>query len=491
MSSKETSPALADKFQSISEGQNITRPICSIDVFDPKDDRQILLAQAEVSSPPVSITDLTISADPQEQKVPGFTDRIEAYVEQMAKGIAERLDLGTRHDEIVAVLQKAEEGIKRTDPVNAAAIYTELMKRIDSKETKFKGEDLNIKIDPRTQKTKYVSFIPGDLNKQAKIVAQLLDTNDQTSAYALFNEAIRNKPEAEESVFAIAVDAHEKDEPFDDITINFDKNNQAIGYKVNGRPTDHEMMAAEAAKEGKKAPKDGEAIPLKELLTDYKTSFGDAYARSKMAADDDPAKSKTLEEAIKRLERSISPIKVVFSSQAEGSFTPSTGVIRIYSKESATKQIESFVHEAYHATHRGYKALYMGDKISKDEFVRLQGNIETECYEASIKVHQELTSKMGSPVVLFPYKKDGQDHYVDLVELYDKKGKAGLFNFVMDTKSELAVDGKMVPFSYRDQFSSEYDRQYANNVLFDRNAKSVRDAYNKYPRWRELIDDGF
>jgi hypothetical protein len=489
----ETSPALKDEPKSSSEGQNTTRQLCSADIFDFKSKGQTLLALAEGAASPVAATELANPATPaeaQEQQKPRLSEQMENYVEQMAKAVAARLDLGTRHDEVIGALQKAARDIKKTEPDNATAIYTELMRRIDKKEAKFKGEDLNIKIDNGTKKPKYVSVISGELNKQAKLVAQLLDSNAQQSAYQILNQFTENKPDAEKLTFAIAVDAHEKDEPFDDFTITFNENNQPIGYKANERPTDQERMAVEAAKEGKKAPKDGEAIPFKELLSEYKTSFGDAYARSKMAADDDPAKSKTLEEAIKRLERSINPVKVVFSSNPETSFDFSKGIITIDSRQSASEQIETFVHEAYHATHQGLKALFMGDKLSKEDFVKLKGNIEAECFEASIKVNQELTSKMGSPSILFPYIKDGQRDFIDLAELYSKQGKAGLFNFIMDNKTDLAVDGKIIPFTYRDHFSSQY-AAYANNVLFERNANRIRDAYNKYPAWRELIDDSF
>ncbi len=40
-------------------------------------------------------------------------------------------------------------------------------------------------------------------------------------------------------------------------------------------------IAEEAKRDGKKLPKIGVPIPFNDLLSDYKTSFGDAYKKSK------------------------------------------------------------------------------------------------------------------------------------------------------------------------------------------------------------------
>src|SRR5262249_2426730 len=90
----------------------------------------------------------------------------------------------------------------------------------------------------------------------------------------------------------------------------------------------------------KKKPRDGQTIPLSELLTDYQTPFIDAYDKSKSLKDGDAGKSPTLETVVDRMKACpwYGQLKVKFDSKAKNpDYDPATSTITINPNEPIEK----------------------------------------------------------------------------------------------------------------------------------------------------------
>lgn len=170
--------------------------------------------------------------------------------------------------------------------------------------------------------------------------------------------------------------------------------------------TPHESLnEVQAQKEHKLSPKDGDSISLRELLTDYKTPFIDAYEKSKHLQDDELGKSKTLESVVDRLKGCpwAEKINVNFDSNVENpEYDPVKSTITIRPQDSPAKQIEMFVHEATHATHQALAQMYLGtEPLIREQYAETLGQIETLTFKNEIGVHNELTAAMGAPPVSY------------------------------------------------------------------------------------------
>ena len=431
--------------------------------------------------------------------------------DQPAKDIARQMDgdkEGNRLDAVGQAMQKCFSEINAAnanDPNVARAMRREFVKEVDDAEENGKGLDLTIKYDNTTKAPKHYTIMSADLNRHAASIAKKLDNNQQADAEAEYFQVVKDikaaqpKPSLQKrdtERFILTIDAYEKDGPGerDDVKITYGPQNQPINSDIDFAPKPQDMVKDKNTV--KKPPKDGETIPFDKLLSDYSTSFGDAYDRSKKAADDDPAKSKTLEETIDRIKRSPWPIQVKFDSKIERpEYNSATSTITLSPKELAPKQIEQFVHEGYHATHQSLGKLFLSDKgkLSREEYVSIKNGEETSAFEAEIKVHQELTSKMpgSSPVVYRYVDKDNKRTLEDLSTLYSNKGKDGLSTFLtQDAKTVMIINGKRQLGTYGDYWSSVYD-SYANDANFNANSKLIRDKAKNDAAWRNGIEEGF
>ncbi len=179
-------------------------------------------------------------------------------------------------------------------------------------------------------------------------------------------------------------------------------------------------------------PQDGDSLSLKQVLENYKTPFMDAYERSKLLKDGDPGKSKTLEEIIDRLKNCpwADKIQVKFDSKTVNpEYDPVKNTITINPKRIPDAQVESFAHEAYHATHQFLHEMYSGTVLDKKQFsdTLLWGEVGSMVAEA--KVHDEL--KLSTEKPQFFYKNaDGSDNHINIGEYAKQHGIKGLFDFL-------------------------------------------------------------
>jgi hypothetical protein len=531
MPSPEIAQGLKKQSGSDTDTQEKDQPgICSADIFDFKSGQATLLARAEILMPTGMATDTAVKvAELQEQK-PTFSKEMEKLIDSMSTQISEKLDerllagpqaFAQRQKDVGILLTNARTEIIRQDRNNARDIYIELLKKIEKKDTKFKGTDLALKFGANNLPEDML-IIPAYMNRQAMSVAEKFDNNQQDVAALEFWKIHGGLSEADKITFSRAVNAYEKDLPYKDVQIEWDANHQLAGLEIDSRkkasPEELARIAAEAAREGKKLPEIGIAIPFDKLLTEYKTSFGDAYRRSKDAAakykDIDEARkhgySSTLEEAVERLQTGmpLHHFQIVFAPVDYASFNPDGTNLKLGSREltfgpntiildsrdAPVKQIEKFGHESFHATHQNNKRLFLNGKLPKEEYLKLKGyGEELESHIAAIKIHQEVTSKMDSAGVFMGYtNRNGEDTTANLSDLYAKEGKAGLSKLVIDEARNVDnIRGEQKLVTYREQFLNSYDT-YISNARFNRLAEKYRALYKSGdPVIRKLLDDGF
>jgi hypothetical protein len=178
-------------------------------------------------------------------------------------------------------------------------------------------------------------------------------------------------------------------------------------------------------------PRDGQTITLQEFLDSYRTPISDAYELSRRGNPGDP-RSETLERLIQRLREVpwANQIRIRFDSRATNpEYDAATSTITINPNASATRQIESFVHEAYHATHASLHALYNNGVVSEQEFVRIYMNDEVQAMLMEARVHDELGHR--PPPVRFYYRRpDGTQAYIDIASYAREHGENGLRDFL-------------------------------------------------------------
>jgi hypothetical protein len=242
----------------------------------------------------------------------------------------------------------------------------------------------------------------------------------------------------------------------------------------------------------KKKPADGDTISMAALIgtdkkpPEYQTPFMDAYEKSKADKKDGPNKSATLEATIDRLRTCpwFKDLKVKFDSKSgHADYDPATSTITINPDLPIPKQIEQFVHEAFHATHVGVWALYGKDKpLTEAEFLAHARKGEMGAYEAEIRVNQELTGKMdkGSPVT-FAYLGESGKANMDLSKLYADKKLKGLEDFLWTAKPS----GEGEP-----PYSTHYTKAYKP---YKDNFQGAHDAVAGWdPKVKEVLEkDGY
>ncbi|MCW5823780.1 MAG: hypothetical protein KIT34_13325 [Cyanobacteria bacterium TGS_CYA1] len=148
-------------------------------------------------------------------------------------------------------------------------------------------------------------------------------------------------------------------------------------------------------------------------------------------------------------------IKIVYTADVgRKDYNPNTKTIEIGGQINDARKIETFVHEAYHATHRGFFELYLdpalnGRPANVDEFLNVRFGDEVRAFIEEIKVNSELTSKFygAEPVTMMVIEKGGiaglppipffdKDvvNRPNLNLLYQKDGLSGIWRFLRDGK---------------------------------------------------------
>ncbi len=435
------------------------------------------------------------------------TDASSKSVDDLAKEIATKLDTGKPGEGLIALEQaKAQIKQKETDPAKTQAMIAELSAKTDKLETKGKGDDLTIKVDSQTKNFRHYAVTSAELSKQAKLAAKDLDDAKnfgeikREEAELIIHKAIDGQPPNVRKQFILALDAYEKDGPgdADDIKVAY-KDNEAV---VQGVDVARHLNPQELAQV--KALEALGSISISELLIKHKTAIGDAYEKSKKLADNDPAKLKTFEAAVKRLEENPQEVKIKFDSKATRPYyNPDEDTIVLLPQVPVGKQIEHLAHEGYHATHLGLDKLYLHGKLSREDFVKAKFNEEEiDSYIEEIKMHQELsrTQIPASASVVFRYVENGQAVMKDLVELYGNGGKDGrdrLTKFFEQASgsSFRTADGKVQVGTYKQYWSSVWDG-YSNDANFNGSQNAIKALLNNpdpkiKEKWQKGLKAGY
>jgi len=214
-------------------------------------------------------------------------------------------------------------------------------------------------------------------------------------------------------------------------------------------------------------PKDGDNLPLKQILEDYKTPFMDAYEHSKQLKNGDPGKSKTLEEVVNRLKDCpwADKIHVKFNSRADNTeYDELSSTITIRPQDTPQKRTENFAHEGFHATHQFLSKLYDHGIVSPKDFenIWMQGEVDSMLTE--VRVHDELGLKGDSP--RFNYLRNGKEEHIDIQEYVKKFGREGFLEFLRTAQP--AGEGAK---PYGEHYSSFYESYKAN---FEKNKPAVQ-----------------
>lgn len=228
----------------------------------------------------------------------------------------------------------------------------------------------------------------------------------------------------------------------------------------------------------------------------------DAYRNSLASEVNNSDKSPTLEHVFIRLQNCpwSDEIKIVRNkSNEQKDYNPATMTIEIGGNLSVPRQIETFAHEAYHASHRDLFKLYLNPVLIQnkngvatlDEYRNARFGAEVKAFETEIKINQELTSKMGgsNPITMAVLKKSPlagfQIHGIwekDTVELpnlrklYESQGISGLWRFLRDEKPvRLNANGKAIrhgeSYETETSYGERYDKQYKDWYVPNFNAE--------------------
>jgi len=230
----------------------------------------------------------------------------------------------------------------------------------------------------------------------------------------------------------------------------------------------------------KLVPKDGDNLPLKQVLEDYKTPFMDAYERSKTLKDGVPGKSKTLEDIVDRLRDCpwADKIHIKFDSRADNTeYDNLHSTITIRPQDTREKQIENFAHEGFHATHQFLSKLYDHGIVSKKDFVNIFLAGEVRSMLTEIKVHQELNHKEGGPPAFgFIRTDNGEKDHILISDYVIKHGEKGLHEFLR-TAQPSSPNSK----PYGEHYAGFYDSYRLN---FQQNKPLTEQLINRWVQSR-------
>ncbi len=235
----------------------------------------------------------------------------------------------------------------------------------------------------------------------------------------------------------------------------------------------------------------GESLTLSEFfqLPEGVSPVVDSYRLSLTKQVNESGKSPTLEHSIFRLKNCPwgDEIKIVYNSNAgRKDYDPNTKTIEIGGQLDNARKIETFVHEAYHATHRGFFKLYLdpildGRPASVDDFLNVRFGDEVRAFIEEIKVNSELTSHINGaqPVTMMVIEKGGIANLPpipffdkdvvnrpDLNALYARDGLSGIWRFLRDGKppqtnsNDQPIKDGGQGFKSHETYGQRYRKQY-------------------------------
>ncbi|CAN5714476.1 hypothetical protein BH10CYA1_BH10CYA1_64170 [soil metagenome] len=168
-------------------------------------------------------------------------------------------------------------------------------------------------------------------------------------------------------------------------------------------------------------------------------------------------------------------------------YDPECNTIHIDSALTEEKQLETFGHELYHATHQNLDDLYgQRDKVSLEMHKQIKMEQESGAFLAEVKVNREL--KNGQPVT-FEFVKNGEVHKQKVADLLsynqdgtinDARSKQAITQFLQTHRApqynksgalERDEHGNIKTFFYPETHESGYYKNYAPN--FDQNRDAL------------------
>lgn len=245
----------------------------------------------------------------------------------------------------------------------------------------------------------------------------------------------------------------------------------------------------------------------------------DAYRSSLTKSESDLGKSPTLEHSIFRLKNCpwADEIKIVYSGNiGRKDYDPNSKTIEIGGQLDDARKIETFVHEAYHATHRGYFKLYLDPNLkglpaSMEGFLNVRFGDEVRAFIEEIKINNELTSKIygAKPVTMMVIEKGGIGNLPpipffdkDIVNrpnlntLYAEEGLSGIWRFLRDGKPpQTKPNGEPIKdigqgFKSHEAYGQRYRGQYEwYRNSYGEQASIARQAFEKFIRLGHATSD--
>jgi len=237
----------------------------------------------------------------------------------------------------------------------------------------------------------------------------------------------------------------------------------------------------EQTKHEKLIPRDGESLTIKQLLSDYKTPFTDAYERSKHLKPGQPGKSKALEALIDRLKTCpwAARVHIQFDSKANNpDYSNAESTITIRPQDPPWKQIDDFAHESFHASNQALSQLYLKGPIKDPKaYAEVLAKLEIGSFMAEIAVHKELTQFMsGAGTVTYEWRDKNRiaQPTMDLSALYERSGEAGLTKFIIDNAfTKMVINDKFELSNYRNYYEKCHDKYLTG----------YEDSMRKFAEW--------
>jgi hypothetical protein len=257
------------------------------------------------------------------------------------------------------------------------------------------------------------------------------------------------------------------------------------------REKNYHNDVAEQLKDALYTPRDGQTWKLSDFLSRAHSPIMEAYELSKHLEEGQPGKSKTLEAVVDRLKTCpwADQIRIKFDKNAHNpEYDNGASTITIKPQEPDWQQIDTFAHEAFHATHQTLKELYMGkEPMSFQDYLQVKADAEISSFETEVKVHRELNLP-GRVTYVWQNSQKHQQEPMDLGELYSKEGRSGLAKFLMfDAHTEMLIQGQKQISNYHHYHESTYD-DYLKG--FQTAKKSLEKMFEHDPAKEKNIVEG-
>lgn len=234
-----------------------------------------------------------------------------------------------------------------------------------------------------------------------------------------------------------------------------------VAYDLNDAQRDltsllkgiEKSLGADEKTSGKPKAPEGKDISLNDFFHKYSSSLADAYNQSKALKPGEPGNSPTLEAIVDRMFAIpwADKLKIRIDRWARNSeYNNSENTLVVHPNKDPLKYLQNAGHEAYHASHQFLSKLYGEKPVSNNEYVRIKVDGEVEAILHEIEIGKELGAKGARPVYFEQEPAPEREHLVNLEDLYAKRGREGLYQFLLDARP-----ANHKP-SYRETFAMAY-----------------------------------